>query len=193
VKRPRIVNKKLLSTIQKYIKKHHSLYSTPVRSEQWDEILFKSLKENGYDVNWDPYTHKIGEDVFCAGYGRISCKGGVINNHTVHGEYLSFNGSRTTSYKTLNEKIEFMKNKKEDVYFCLAKYKADKKNITEYQLIVFDTKLIDYKKLKWNKHKKDFRGQSKGLYVEIRNALSDQIWIHIHMYKLKNIYTIPVA
>ena len=51
---------------------------------------------------------------------------------------LRINGSRTTKYKTLEEKIKFLSENKDDVYYCLARNKKEwKDGLRKYYLFIF--------------------------------------------------------
>ena len=106
----------LVPFVHQNLEKHHELYSSQCKAEYWEEIFALSLKQSGFGSTWKPdFNHKSGVDQIMDNGIRISNKGGSIIDNII-----SFSGSRLTKYKTLNEKLEFLKDKKEDYILCLA-------------------------------------------------------------------------
>jgi hypothetical protein len=172
-----IISDNILNSIYKYISKHHELYSTSVKAEQWEEILFKALTENNVSASWDSGSHKVGEDIKTKEFGRISCKGGALKKSKYKNESLTISGSRTTSYKTLDSKIEYLSNNHDDYYFCLAKYSKDiDSGNYHYKLIAFPSKLIKPNNLKWKEKGKNFCAEGIGITQTIQTSMSGQLW-----------------
>ena len=116
--------KNIGSAIEKRIKRYHEDFSLPLMAEQWEELLTRALRDEGFSPEWEnDRSHKVGEDIYEESIGRISCKSGSLEKGSV-----KFNGSRTTRFKTLEEKLEFLSSSHDDYYFMLAK---DKKDIKE--------------------------------------------------------------
>ena len=117
----------LASAIETRIKRYHEDFSLCLMAEQWEEVLKRAMEDVGLNPEWEnDRSHKVGEDIFEKSIGRISCKSGSLGNGTV-----KFNGSRTTRFKTLKEKVEFLSSSHDDCYFMLAK---DKKDIMGHHL-----------------------------------------------------------
>ena len=118
--------KELRSSIEKNIKVFHSLLSQPITGTIWEELLAKSFTEIGYETTWKPdNSHKVGEDmrIISLENSRISCKSGVITYNRTHklGECVQFSSSRTTSFKTLEEKLDHLSKRHYDYHFMLSK------------------------------------------------------------------------
>ena len=189
--------KSLIKEITRRIEHHHAIYSIPVADLMWEEILFQSLKFVGDDgATWDAGSHAIGADIMNSKYGDISCKTGAkkyVKKYDTN--FLKLNGSRTTKYKTIEEKKEFFAIKKEDVYFCLSSIvKEWTKPYTDldqkkYYLVIFKT--LDHAGLKWTETFSK-EGESNGwsasndyMKCKITKSMSDQLWTELK-YELKS-------
>ena len=88
---------------------YHTLFSLPLIAEQWEETLHRAFKDIGQNTTWKPdRSHAVGEDMRLDGIenSRISCKSGqFVNDRSLGKTCVKFNGSRSTSYPTLEEKI----------------------------------------------------------------------------------------
>jgi len=169
----------LVENISSKIRLHHNLYSLPVFGEYWEELLHLSLLEIGKDSDWQPNrSHSIGKDIVNSEYGKISCKSGDYNlkNNT-----LTLNGSRTTKYKTIEEKLKFLSEKTDDTYFCLARNKKEwNSGIKNYYLFIFDSQLLDYDKQCWESFNSGWKCNAKNYNAKIIKSMSDQLWTTIN-------------
>ena len=175
-----------INKIKTLIEQHHKIYRFPVKAELWEDIFDQSL--NGWDSSWTGGGHSTGADVISengdnTGYQN---KGGEINFNT---NTIKWNGHRTTSHKTIEEKVDFISKPHYDKYVMLGRVKRDWDNdIKRYYLINFDSKLIQYDKLNWVE-KLGVRGKNKGKVVgwvgsnvnlpytaEINISQSHQLW-----------------
>jgi len=175
------INKNLIKSIEKRLKIHHELYSQAVKAEQWEEILAQSIRENGNTANWEPGSHKIGEDISTDIFGRISCKSGSLDvkksGPKKGTEMILISGSRTTKHKTLKSKINHLSESHDDYYFCLGKYKKDiDSNKYRYYMIIFPSTLIKPSNLKWKKHGKNYLAEGVGIKQVINTSMSGQLW-----------------
>ena len=176
--------------IETRIKRYHKDFSLCMMAELWEEILYRSMIDIGLDTaEWDnDRSHKIGEDISEDTFGRISCKSGALDRT---GRSVKFNGSRTTAYKTIEEKMEFFSESHDDVYFLLAKNDKDirSKNF-KYKLLIFSSSTVKPTRLNWEEtySKKDasklsgWKGSGvEGLSCIISKAMSDQLWTTVSM------------
>lgn len=175
------INKNIIISIKKRLKIHHKLYSQAVKAEQWEEILEQSIRENDGTTDWDPGSHKIGEDIGTDIFGRISCKSGSLDvkksGPKKGTETIMISGSRTTKHKTLKSKINHLSESHDDYYFCLAKYKEDiKSGKYRYYLIIFPSALIKPSNLKWKKHGDNYLAEGVGIKQVINTSMSGQLW-----------------
>lgn len=179
-----------VSTIRRKLAAHHELYSMAPKAEYWEELLHKSLAEVGVITDWKPDSnHGSGKDMTITESEwdntgeRISCKTGQIKDGK-----LCISGSRLTKHKTLQEKINFISEKKEDSYFLLSKEKGCEDN--HYKLIMFPSSALDYKDAQWSvsSHNKNtgapnYFGEGKGFFATIQASMSDQLWTYIPDYE----------
>ena len=175
------MNKEIVDEITKKIKQHHDLYRFPVKAELWEDIFDQAI--NGWNSNWDGGGHSTGADVVSDVDGtRFQNKSGDVN---LNKNTIKWNGHRTTSKKTIQEKIDFISEPHYDTYVMLGRNKKDwKEGIKRYYLIIFDASLIEYDKLNWvESFGKDgkvngWKGSNENLpyKASIHKPMSDQLW-----------------
>jgi hypothetical protein len=183
------VNDDLIEEIKQRIHDHHKLYRLTIKGEYWEDIFSQAILSTNGKSDWTPdRTHMIGKDQICSWESyenvRISNKSGL---YTISSGTLKISGSRSTTYETLEEKIQHFSNKQEDFYSCLAtsSLKKDK----NYYLFFFDSKLLDYDKVEWNPtyDKTDkqtgWKAVTDRYTAWIKKNLSDQLWTHINIDK----------
>ncbi len=142
-----MISENIINKITDKIEQHHKLYRFPVKAELWEDIFDQVL--NGWDSSWDGGSHSTGADVVSEGKDktRYQNKSGDVN---LNKGTIKWNGSRTTSKKTIEEKIDFISQPHYDKYVMLGRNKKDwKQDIKRYYLLVFDASLIEYDKLNW--------------------------------------------
>ena len=138
------MNDELIDEIKKRILEHHKLYRLTIKGEYWEDIFSQAVLQIGGFSDWAPErTHTIGMDQICS-WGdynnlRISNKSGL---YTISSQTLKISGSRSTSYDTLEEKIQHFSNKQEDFYSCLAT--SSLKKDPNYYLFFFGGILAPY-------------------------------------------------
>ena len=165
----------------------------------WEEILYNSLRVVGDDnVTWDAGSHAIGADVKNSKYGDISCKTGAKKYvKKCDTTFIKINGSRTTKYKTIEEKKEFFAIKKEDIYFCLARDKKEwELGQKKYYLSVFNT--LNHAELEWketfgkNGKSTGWSASNDNMNCKISKSMSDQLWTEIKEDYVDEEYSITI-
>jgi|TARA_B110000967_G_scaffold208080_1_gene259132 hypothetical protein len=169
---------KLTPVLTKRVKAYHELFSIPLIAEQWEETLHRALKDVGYDTTWKPdRSHAIGEDmrIIDIPNTRISCKSGqFINSRELGTACVKFNGSRSTSYETLEQKIEHFSKSHDDYYFMLSK---NKDFDYTYKLLVFESTVCKVDQLTWTESKSGKAWNGTGKFVAtIGKTMSAQLW-----------------
>ena len=168
----------LLPAITSRVKAYHTLFSIPLIAEQWEETLHRAFKDIGQNTTWKPdRSHAVGEDMRLVGIenSRILCKSGqFVNDRSLGKTCVKFNGSRSTSYPTLEEKIAHFCESHDDYYFLLAK---DKKFNKKYKLLVFESPICRVNKLSWTESasKKSWNGEGE-FKACIGKSMSAQLW-----------------
>ena len=179
-------HEKLAAAIEKRIKRYHEDFSLCLMAEQWEEVLKRSLEDIGLEPEWEnDRSHKVGEDIYEKSIGRISCKSGSLEKNGV-----KFNGSRTTRFKTLDEKLEFLSSSHDDFYFMLAKDKKDiKEKNFKYKVLVFPSTACKVNTLEWEETKSGWKGTGEFTAV-ISRAMSEQLWTTLPLEKVEHVFEI---
>jgi hypothetical protein len=138
--------KSLVPYIKERLVKHHEIYSARCKAEYWEENLAYALRQAGFGSDWKPnFNHKSGLDQTTDSGIRIGNKSGKLKK-----DYIEITGSRLTSHKTLEDKLEFLSVKTEDYIFCLgAKTKDWDTGKKIYYFIVIDSNKLNYHKQEW--------------------------------------------
>ena len=168
----------LVLAITKRVKNYHNLFSLPLIAEQWEETLHRSFNDVGINTSWKPdRSHAVGEDMRLEGIenSRISCKSGqFIKDRTLNKNCVKFNGSRSTRFPSLQEKINHFCQSHDDYYFLLAK---DKNFNKKYKLLIFKSIVCKIDQLNWTES--DSGKQWKGIgnfKAIIGKSMSAQLW-----------------
>ena len=173
---------KVVPELTTRIKKYHELFSQPLIAEFWEETLHNALQDAGYASTWKPdRSHKVGEDMRIEGVdgSRISCKSGQIITPRGGIPSVKFNGSRTTSQDSIDEKINHLCGDHDDWYFLLAK----KKNFDNtYKLLVFESSKCKVNQLQWCENNSGKQWIGTGLFqASINKSMSSQLWTTLPM------------
>ena len=194
VKYLRIENllQKLLTPLTMRIKQYHNLFSLPLIAEQWEETLHCALLDIGYITTWKPNrSHKIAQDMRIVDIPnfRISCKSGqFVYSKKLNSDCVYFNGSRTSSFDTLEQKINHLCQNNVDYYFMLAKNKIFDKT---YKLLVFESNICNVGQLQWTTSDTEKSWNGVGSFIAtINKSLSSQLWTTLPLYKIQFILDI---
>ena len=185
-----IQNATLISQLRDKLKLHHSLYRTPIKDVYLEDIWDQCINPNG--SNWKPCGHQSGADTklenqeVSESYQNKS--GQLLKNKT----QVKISSHRTSKYKTLEDKVNFISEKHCDKYVLLSRDEKEwEKGRRIYYLMIFDSALFDFKSLTWTA-KTITRGQNKGqengsfvgtkengrFSAEIQSAsTSNQLWV----------------
>ena len=169
---------KLIPILRNKINNYHNMFTLPLTSEYWEEVLHRSFKESGFETTWTPNrSHAVGKDMELIGISnsRISCKSGqFLEPRDIKKKCVKFNGGRSTKYKTLEEKIKHFSNDHDDYYFCLAKESNFNKT---YKLLIFPSSLCKVDKLEWIETASAGTYKGSGPFsATISKAMSSQLW-----------------
>lgn len=167
------------------LKQHHDIYRFPVKAELFEDIFDTVI--NGNNTTWVGGGHSVSADVVCNTTNtKFQLKSGELDKNK---NTIKWNGHRTTKFKTIQEKIDFISSHKVDKYVMLARDKKDwDKGNKKYYLLCFESDKIDYSKLSWQEkmgRKGDPTGWKGTSYdnnnstpysAEINKSMSDQLW-----------------
>ena len=192
-----MIKSKSLKQIEEKLKLHHSLYRFPVKAELWEDIFDQSI--NGMCSNWNVGGHDVGTDVICESVGtKYQNKSGDIN---LKKGTIVWSGHRTTSHKTIEDKIKFISKQHCDEYVMLGRNKKEwNTGNKSYYFIHFDASKIDYSKLKWSETYSK-TGKLTGWVgvndklpysAKISLSMSAQLWTECSIDYLENIKKITI-
>jgi hypothetical protein len=186
----------MIKELKEKITQHHLLYRCPVHGPFWEDIFDQVI--NSDDLNWNMGSHTPGPDVVCSSTRtRYQNKSGTVD---LKKNTLEWSGHRTTKYKSLDEKLQFLSQIRYDKYAMLARANPEwKKKLQRYYFIIFDSSLIDYSKLNWtevfdkNANVSGWYGSHPELAytAKINMGLADQVWTTAqisHLGKLEPIF-----
>ena len=184
---------RLKAEVEAVLKESHSILSSQPKAEILEELLVKSLHRAGIQTDWKPdFNHVVGKDLKILGTGeRISIKTGKITARKTRTDRdLTISGSRLTSHDTLEEKIRFISNKKEDSYMLLTPSPESTLKNRCYELVSFGTDVLNYDEAPWlpkfgrdNITQTGFSTATKAYTANINHKMSDQLWTHLKDYE----------
>ena len=133
---------------------------------------------------WKPGSHQVGRDVVIDDH-RMSMK----STRLCSSDLLEFSSYRTTSLKTLQEKIAFMGQSHFDQLLCLARIEPDP--IIDYHLldVAYD---IPYGDLARSEDAINYTGVQGDTKVTIRKSRSDQVLITLPITRATTLATFEV-
>lgn len=166
-----VLTSEVIENIQKRIKQHHELYNIKVSSTLWEETLYRACTSAKIDCQWDMESHRIGTDIV-ANDLKISCKTGNMLGVKVN--RLEISSHRTSRFKKLEDKLEFLSKEHEDIIMSLVS--KEKK----YQIYVFKKpKLSD---LEWTEIPSGWNATDEmGNKFNISKQMSGQLWMRLSM------------
>ena len=184
-------NSKFYQIFEKYLESYHNLFpNIPLQDNHLESIIEKSFIETEEIQNVDhtPLSHSIGYDLSIKQNNinsKISIKSGKYSskNHT-----LIFSSYRTTSYKTINEKIDFINKNHFDyqINFC-------KKDIwdktKEYKFLVFSKEQFKINNLEFKEDESGWLTENEYIKINIRKSMSDQVWYTVNLNKTKPLFS----
>ena len=163
---------------------HHSLYRFPSNATLWEEHCAKSLISCGFGSDWQPTgSHQQGVDQVTDSGLRISNKGGKITEDL---SKLNISGFRTTQYKTIEEKLNFLSLSHEDVIFSLATHTNFDFREPRYYFIAIDSDKLNYHEQNWvdnigrNGNHMGWKCSAEQFDAQIQKSMSDQLWTNIY-------------
>lgn len=170
--------------VSKLIKFKSGTTRIPINATSWEELIWITLvfMYGDKNVDWDSQSHEKSIDIevkINSKIVKISAKGGTIKNNL-----LTVSSYRLTTFNTLDEKLEFIKNQhsKLDFYLiCAREIKTDEivykiiKTLSDKMAPHWMTKEKNWEKIKYGYElKNDFDFSAK-----IVSKMSNQLWYSI--------------
>ena len=177
---------KFIENLKQKVIKWSGFRTYPLKAEILEEQIHNAMKENNLLSEWDAGSHKQGADIDVEDFA-FSVKSGKIEGVRV--PKLSISSHRTTKYKTLPEKIDFIdgKGKNYDAYFVLARQEDEKNRKRKYTALCIDADFIKASSQTWSQTNSGWQTSwNNGIHMKIQKAMSDQLWIYIEQSKLDN-------
>jgi len=170
--------KKIQDELTMLLASHHEIYQSPCKGVLLEELFCIASKSVGYHSDWKPNgSHQIGKDQSLGGIA-ISNKSGEHRKRKKDGKItLKITGSRTSKFKTLEDKLFFLSEKRYDYTICCARNHRDwNKNKKIYHLIALPH--IDYtsEEFTWKPQLKD-NGEEKDQQWKTDNNKNITAWI----------------
>lgn len=160
----------------------------PLIGAIWEERVYEALKELGIkNIKWLIGSHGSGSDIETNEY-KFSIKSQKSTKN------FSISSFRTTSHKTLEDKIKFIFNEGKNFTHYLILSRKYFKNKIVYKVYLIDVDIMSEEEfaLPWQEtYSKGAlsgwtSGWRNGIRLEIRKQMSDQLWIFINEEKLNN-------
>ena len=180
-------NRQVLETFEQLTRQYSRLFPLlPLKGEYFESLVYDSLRRHHPKsaVKWKPGSHQIGRDVVIDDH-RMSMKSTRLGG----GDVLEFSSYRTTSLKTLTEKIAFMAQSHFDQLLCLARVENDP--IIDYRLLDVACD-ISYGDLAWCEDAINYTGVKDDTKVTIRKSRSDQVLITLPMSSATTLATFEI-
>lgn len=164
------------------IKKHHSIYKTPIDGIYFEELINNGLEHFGIETDWNPLdkSHKQGVDV--CGYSLKTCR--------LKSKKFSITSFRTTSQKTLDDKLKYIEEigKEIDGYVVCVKEFCKKTNDLKYLIYQFDHGIdfLNVGKYVWETTNSGYTGKFENYVAKITYSMSHQlIFSNLELDKIK--------
>lgn len=164
------------------IKLHHSIYKTPIDGIYFEELINNGLTHFGIETDWNPLdkSHKQGVDI--CGYSLKTCR--------IKSKKFSITSFRTTSQKTLEDKINYINNigNEIDGYVVCMKEFCKKTNDLKYLIYQFDHGIdfLDINNYKFEQTESGYSGKFGNYVAKITYSMSHQlIFTNLEIDKIK--------
>lgn len=185
---------------EKKFKEHHKLYpEIRIKSIYWEHIfeqILKSKIEKIEEVIWDSKSHRQGTDIELHFKDKnkvhLSMKSGEVK-----GNFVKVSSFRTSSYKTIQEKLDHsFKVMGEEDFVIYLTYDENNK---EYDAFMVESSVLikKMKELKWEEKISDngntkFAGKTDDFNAAFMESMSGQLWYSIHQKYLTRLFSIKV-
>lgn len=160
---------------------YYKTFSFPLKAEMLENVICNCLYEKNIDFKWNCGSHSSGCDILLPNT-NLAVKSAIQNNN-----FITISANRTTKYKTIEDKLNFLKIVNSNLtYFVLLR--KEEKNIINNSILVFKSNLLKINEFSFIKSKNDLLAQSKdnNVFCKIVASMSDQVWFFINPNYLIN-------
>jgi len=153
------------------IKKHHSIYKTPIDGIYFEELINNGLEYFGIETDWNPLdkSHKQGVDI--CGYSLKTCR--------LKNKKFSITSFRTTSQKTLDDKLKYINEIGDGITGYVVCMKEFDKKTTDlkYMIYQFDHGIdfLDVTNYSWKQTDSGYTGTFENYIAKITYSMSHQL------------------
>lgn len=182
------LNPTFCENFENKLEHYHNLFPDNMLSGEHLETLFKQCFLKNTEIKHIEHkegSHKKQDYIITTKdniNSKISIKSGTIKNNL-----LTFSSYRTTSYKTIEEKLNYIDKNHYDYQLNLAK-KHPWKKTKEYVLMLFKEEQFKIKDLKFIESEKCWTGQNHNFVVKINKSQSDQLWYTVNLNNVKPLF-----
>jgi len=164
---------------------HHEIYDSICKDVYLEELTSKVFKHIGLGSDWKPdFSHSVGSDQSIRQKG-ISNKSGMIVSKDNEIK-IKISGSRTSKYKTLGAKLNFLQNSNYDYILGCGTNKTEvSSGLKKYYCYVIDSEKLNFFDWDWFEDE-DKKGDKKwnAVYENIEatiqtKATSNQLWLTV--------------
>ena len=175
---------KVTKSIKQNLIKHHELYKKiRCKAENLEEIIVISLRENNFNVMWDPASHDKEKDIIVNNSNSIQIKSGTLKKKN---NAITISGHRLGRFDGNLKKItEYLNNPSSDV---VSIYNPEVKSDKHFYTIASIPKYIfeGLKPDEWTKSRSSYsQTNAKGVKFSLRTTMSWQIWWDIPISLIK--------
>jgi len=179
-------DKKFSNIIKKLIEFKSDITRIPIKDASWEELIWATLvfMYGDNNVEWDSQSHEKSVDIKARinnTVSKISAKGGVIKEGL-----LTVSSYRLTTFNTLKDKLDFIKNQHKNFDFyliCTREINETNKTLNYLVIKTPATKLAPSVMLNtknWKKTKSGYElKEGLGFDAKIVFKMSNQLWYSI--------------
>jgi len=192
---------KFSEELEREIISYSLINKIPITNLSWEERVVNALIQSGVhisDIEWKPGSHKSGKDINVYEYG-FSCKSMTTDKNGV----AALSSFRTTTFNTLEDKIDFIDNGGKNFTHYLVIARRELTNHLRYKTYMIDANYIKASEFDWAEtFGKQRRNQGEltgwetqyrnGLQLKIARKMSDQLWIYLDTDRLSDVEGVRV-
>jgi hypothetical protein len=177
------VNTSFINSLRKQILLHHVVhpFKLSLKAEFWESVEFTALVNEGYKCQWTPGSHGVGTDIIADDLHISNKTGKRLKRKRSSKDTVKFSSSRTTSFKTLQEKIDFLDQNHDDVIHFLTSEIADDNSEITYVMYSLPSDKIKLKDCNWETTNSGYKGtmENNDFVATISKKMSAQLWVEV--------------
>lgn len=189
--------KKTSELLKKLLKFNSKNSITPINADRWEELIYNTLKFMGEKTKWNLGSHQPGADIWTDKFA-ISAKSGKIQDNNI--VMSSYRLTRFDDIEEMKKFIDSKEGKNFDFYLCCVR--TENPNGSRiYDIYFVDADVFHASDLDWEdmylrggKTHSGWRGiNERGIKVEIRRKMSNQLWMYIPLELCKKLLEVTIS